>query len=282
MKTASSSAIAWEFHDDERRTLENRKVLANYQKLQIEFNSILEAAHKDEERSRDGITNRLSALKDNITGIGEYLSLQLEPKYYNEIRPEGSLVAEQVFDIPELLENILLEWNTISIMEMEQTCKGIRETIRGSSRLQMKLGFIPQENPEPDATGKRSYSPFSTNWSPCQTGFEIAILDRLIVAEFNAESCALPKVGSRWKQMLICQPLIRIMSVKAQCFECLSTNYGYTGPSEIASNSLLTVGDLYEVASRVVEEAEECRRCGSQRGGKYCRTRFFYSFSDGS
>lgn len=114
-----------------------RKVLAHYFSLYSSIQLLTnQAAHNGSHANVQ--TYNVAAVVADIKGIGEYLSSQLEPMYYNEHRPPDSTKATQVFLIPELLEMILESTDFIDILHMSETCHSIRD-VYASTTLQVGL-----------------------------------------------------------------------------------------------------------------------------------------------
>jgi len=76
-----------------------------------------------------------------------------------------------------------------------------------------------------------------------------------IVAIFSKPSAELPRIGTRWRRMFICQPPIKEISVWDQC-----RNYqgSRNEPRVIKSESGFTIGDLYDLTKEVMAEHRFC------------------------
>jgi hypothetical protein len=102
----------------------------------------------------------LELSETDVNGLGTHISSYLPPEYWNLRRSEDSKIAQTVFGIPEVLENILSSCKTFDVLSIYKTCKGIRHIIDASPKLQMLLCL----RPAPQGTPR--YFPFDNDQLP--------------------------------------------------------------------------------------------------------------------
>jgi hypothetical protein len=254
-----------------------RKVLAHYFNLQTSIQLLTnQVAHTG---SRANVqTYNAAAVNADINGIGEYLSSQLEPIYYNERRQPDSAKATKVFNIPELLEMILESTEFIDILHTSETCRSIRDIIYASTKLQVRLYLRPMELPE-DAEMEFE-SPLVNKYEARHflfKGYSVTTKTNLTspeelnyLAQFfddrsynTAEETKLyitfeeiswsrlqRRIGKSWKDTIICQPPIKHMFVIPEC-GCFATRNDRNKSKSISSESGFTLDELLALAKKL-------------------------------
>jgi hypothetical protein len=243
---------------------ENRKVLAHQRKLQADLAGTIKEVGGGG-CSYEEIISKLSAMQEDTAAFGEYLRVQLKPKYYHEIRTDDSTIATTVFDIPELSELILLRAEVQDIMAIQQVNKNLRDIINTSSKIQTKLYLKPEDERDPEHEDYldefRAYyrSHFSKGGVP---GFKVWTYGARVEATFKRKKVpgGLPEVGERWMKMFICQPPVKTLFVDKVCASC---RIGGNEQGEISSEYGLTVHELYEKAKEVFATRSTCFICSN-------------------
>lgn len=245
-----------------QRDSERRKVLAHHRKLQTDVARTISDVGSGA-CSIDEIIDRLHAMQEDTSAFGEYLSIELEPKYYNEIRVEESTTASKVFSIPELSELILLHARVNDVMAMEQVNRDLRNIISASPKLRSKLYLKPEDAHD----RKREYlkdpsqpyyrSHFSNR---AFSGFNTYACGMQIEATFKRINVRtpLPKIGERLMKMFICQPPIKTLYVQSMCAKCDLTESEQT---KITSADGFTLHELWETAKELFATRITCLEC---------------------
>lgn len=174
------------------------------------------------------------------------------------------LKANEVFGIAELLEKILLELDPREILIAQQTNKTSRDTINDSIVLKRRLGISP------DPTGHVS-SPFSAFPArfpglSCDVGYRDWYPDNDRTGPDTTYTISItlnspvPRVGSRYRSMLLCQPFVENSSLFLKV-----VGYGFqTERSTIKVNALgPTVGNLLDAITSHWAFRSEKKRKGA-------------------
>ncbi|GAB1734700.1 hypothetical protein NU195Hw_Modified_645t1 [Hortaea werneckii] len=218
---------------EKRQKSRAEDVRDHYQRLSSRLGALRQLSSTDRPLGDELLTQ----LFDDAEGIGKYLAHTLGNNFLNGQPNEASAAkARQVFDVPELLEMILLKLPPSSIFVAQQVCQTFSALITSSPKIQHYLGLKPdlQSNFSTCFNG-RSVSP----WSRFQCGPEFdssgrtsAWLSRRLrniqpedesksktfelLASFSSHS-KLPRLSERCQSMLICQPPIYEMNISVAC-----------------------------------------------------------------
>ena len=246
-----------------------RKVLAHYFNLQASLRLIDRAASHNGQYGED-FTGTAAEAHSDMNGIGEFLSSQIEPIYYNERRQPNSTIATRVLQIPELLEMILEDTEFLDVLHMSETCHGIRNVIYASNKLQVKLFLKPAGQGESvqsefssllvkDKDRTYSFGGLLVGFSICEPmdpyyGFDeeeriLYIGFKKIKTEGNGR-----RIDANWNDMLICQPLIKEMEVDPEC-SCFASEGDESQCNSISSETGLTLGDLLKRAKTEMKKS---------------------------
>ena len=195
-------------------------VLNYHYELQSNITALIAAAEQDQLDTKS-THKALRTLQSNANGIGEYPRHQLQPKYYNERRLPESSIAIHVLRIPELLELILFNLDVRDVLNVSVTCRWLKHIIEASPKLRPNLFLAPvKSTPGKKPRWQTPFLPRSVpgfegfiadDWPPVN-GFEV-----LAFFDFEDERSMLPRVGSKCKDMLICQPPEHHMWVSISC-----------------------------------------------------------------
>ncbi|KAI7313279.1 hypothetical protein KC315_g11731 [Hortaea werneckii] len=110
----------------------------HYQRLSSRLGALRQLSSTDRTLGDDLLTQ----LFDDAEGIGKYLARNLGVNFLKGQPNEASAVkAQQVFDIPELLEMILLKLPPGSILAAQQACQTFSALITSSPKIQHHLGL---------------------------------------------------------------------------------------------------------------------------------------------
>ena len=173
--------------------------------------------------------------------------------------------AQRVFGVPELLEHILLYLHPHDIFRAQATNKTLFDTIAGSMNLQRHLNLIPY---------KESYyrTPFNCHSPPWSLGVNLCKLlsappgqtlggptDFYLDVKFFSDR---PKIGSRCRSILICQPPVYEITGWASCCARLHHERPSGIPAlsrlHVVSKTGITVGDLLDAQEALIREHSTC------------------------
>ncbi|KAK5126934.1 hypothetical protein LTR85_008292 [Meristemomyces frigidus] len=219
--------------------------LAHQQKLEASITAmtkIIQSSTDTPTSLREGIDE---AQRD-IQGLKSFFSDFLSPTLHNEVvAPQDDAVAHRVFDVPELLELILLELPIADIMSFQQVDRNARDAIEASPALRRALSL------QRDAAGSPLRMPFSNTgfsgfscgpqdrWRRRPRRINAASNELQITADFAHHGKETALVGSRWRRMPRAEPRI----ITAECG--------------------ITIGDLYDAAQTLWLEHRQCANAGA-------------------
>lgn len=170
-------------------------------------------------------------------------------------------VADKLFAIHELLEKVLFTGglsvrDLLSAMEVNKTFK---TAILGSPKLRRYMSLAPDQALPYRTIFKRTskdVNHFSHLCVSFGSSLDYNLLDpdgnetTMLIASFSTKDGALPRIGSRCRAMLVCRPPVYQIESRTSC--CNITG------QKVSSSTGITVGDLYDAASRLVEEHRLC------------------------
>jgi hypothetical protein len=194
--------------------------LTNHYNLQSQLSNAIDAINNDN-FSKIEILHQLSAMQENVTGASSILSSIIPAELYSERRLSDSTIAQEVLQIPELLELILKHTSFWDVFNIYKTCRGLRAIVEVSPKLQAQLFLRPASTavhkwrkPVHPLSGSIPYFEVTT----------FANMEVVIVSfrQFTI-SRGLPKIGTLWKGMQICQPPLISMYIKIKCAYCQRT-----------------------------------------------------------
>ena len=246
-----------------------RNAVASQQDLKATLNALLKDASRNITDS-DELVQKLTKMLANVDGLDHMLGEVAHPSYYNEFCPADSdHLAQKVFNIPELLELILIKLDVRDLLVVQQVNRPFFNAVETSIKIQRKLCL--QKDPKShhqtpfQCPSANSFPGFSCNSTARNVAGRQTKADGTSDEEVTAMFAQKVKIGSRIKQMLICQPPVQDMEVFALC--CRHMPYmpdrrEYPMPSgaitSISKAGGLTVGDLHRVAMKIMEEHRLC------------------------
>ena len=76
------------------------------------------------------------------------MSSLADPRIFNELQPASGAgnLAQKVFNIPELLENILLYLPVPGLLRVQSTCKATNSEVNASQKIEAKTGLRKVKN----------------------------------------------------------------------------------------------------------------------------------------
>lgn len=222
------------------------------------------------------LNNDVQELQKAAEGISAYLSYNVPAKFYNERRPEDLRIAQSVFVIPKLLEIILEHANLKDVLSMCQVSKDFKDIIDGSPKLQMKLGYKAMKHNDAMDCRYALLSPTAPYMRTCPR-FWVDTDDNYrsagnVFARFYSirPGSALPKLCTAWVRMLVFQPPVYQMMAM---LECSAHSMLRHTASVFASETGLTLGDLYAQAEKMLGQEVACPAWQAGTPRRYLRRR---------
>lgn len=247
------------------RTEENRAALSHQQDLESNLSALLNDI-KSGRQSQAALEKAIIAAQKHAAGLKMFLSSCIPQKFYNERRSDSSTAAQRTFDVAELLEMILDHLEIPDIVKMIQVSHSLKNSIEASTKLQDKLSLRPAP------LDSHIYSAFEqclfreggfrctlTNYNntrPQALPGTFAV--RAYFFPFPGQH--LPKIGSKYRRMFICQPPIKQMKVYLSCCP-RDRELGFLPQLEVctvSSDGGLTIGHLYDCARKQMDEHRWC------------------------
>lgn len=176
-----------------------------------------------------------------------------------------------------MLEMILKDAEFIDVLHMSETCHGIRNVIYASHKMQVKLFLRP---PKENESGQDGFISMLIKNKPRMYYFgglsiNFYILDPDSAPDSDDDSsednertpCICfekvkgrgkrPRIGAKWKDMLIAQPSIKYMKVNPRC-DCSGSKSYDVQSGSIFSKTGLTLGDLLTRAKKEMKQGCIC------------------------
>ena len=251
--------------ESKRRDEADSQVLQHTQQLHTALDTaISEVQHGS--CTSEQIIVKLQGMLQGVQSFSSSLSTRLDAKHYNQMRTADSIIASQVFSIPELAENILICCDIFDLVAMDGVNKAMRDIIDKSTVLQTKLN--------PQATDYKPYrSPFDGEYGSSNThiGLSVTIKNlgrevEVIISRVGGKAGHMPRVGDRWLKMQVCQPPVTRLHIHRGCTMCAKVIQPYPGDStRINCDSGFTIGDLWKRAQDSFRDKATCDRCVTRR-----------------
>ena len=221
------------------------------------------------------LTGAAQDAQRQVFSLKASFSRLLEPTLYTSILYDTSACpAQRVFDVPELLEMILLYLPIPDVLSFEQINRTARSTVNASPAIQDHLSLRAAADKEYVRLPFNDLLSTSSAWKGfvCRpSGFRRrakycfharSACDLVCTSSFEYSYCKLPRIGTKWRKMFVTQPPVKAMKFGRSC--CGPTIYpgdiGNVPPSEkwISSDTGLILGDLYDFAAKVWTEHLLC------------------------
>ncbi|KAK5127207.1 hypothetical protein LTR85_008569 [Meristemomyces frigidus] len=195
-----------------------------------------------------GMTSVESALATVQTAVSELkktlTACETEVTTFWKPTTESAAKAQQVFNIPELVEEILSYLSVREILTAMQTQHAMSSVVKGSTKLLQELSLQTRKSDslytpfsEDPFSGVRPSFPWCRfeskynpghEWNYSGTSNPTDTVD--FVISFAGQR--LPRVGSRYRQMLVCQPTVSEMRVSLNCCKYnRDDNWGFPQPA---------------------------------------------------
>lgn len=207
------------------------------------------------------------------------LSNRLGPGLYNAGGPTtaSTALAGNVSETPELFKAIMLQLHASDVLAVQQVSRNMCAKINNSPVIQKYLGL----RPDPQAFFRTHFGVacdcssffcslyyrygFHTHPIPNPTRNPRELIFEVGFDRAPADQ-ALPRIGSRWRSMLICQPPVKELVLHLECCEGSYDSNAVEPPARrppaqntiVISASGITVGDIYDITHRLRQEHRLC------------------------
>ncbi|GAB1741939.1 hypothetical protein NU219Hw_g7340t2 [Hortaea werneckii] len=240
-----------------------------------------------DEIDRETLTFLLRGLQGKLIATGEHLQQASDGAQCGTDRQEHNRRAVQkVFDVPELLELILLNLTVIELFELQQVSRQVRDAVQTSKKVQQRMFLIPGGSAHrrilpmfPSKEGYRLPAKCSRQ-TPILIGLKLHRLPASqgykVTMQLSARSSGL-RYRRRCLQMQLTDPPVRRLSVQCYC-SCVggpSFNTSIGGKTVFINNGFntsfrassgliikekdgITLGRLRDAFKQVAEEHKNC------------------------
>ncbi|GAB1726739.1 hypothetical protein NU195Hw_g6344t1 [Hortaea werneckii] len=237
-----------------------------------------------DEIDREKLTLLLHGLQDTLNATAKYLKQASNRTHCGTDRPHSvGCAAQKVFDVPELLELILLNFNVVDLLRLQQVGRQVRDAVKTSKKVQQRMFLIPS-----GSTHRRVLPIF-----PLKEDYRSPVKDSLLTPILlDLKSQYLPasqgykatmqlfarSIGLRYRrgflQMQLTDPPIRRISVKCWC-SCVRFALPFnvlldrTPDVIIDETDGITLGRLLEAFKQVAEGHKTCPHAQPQYHDRY-------------
>lgn len=276
-RTSWRSKAAHDISTSLRQALQDQAELEQASNL---LDSTTTAGLSCEERATR-VDEARALLRNSTAGLSSFLRSMAAPKYYNERRVTTSDdSAERFFNLPEMTEMLLQYLHANDVLQMQRVNKSIKAIIEGSVKLQRQLGLAASPDSHFRLTLDSDHVPFHVlnapeSWTVTYHGeetwrglsfsvtgghfepdtiYEADDRERTVYVDINLRvngNGRLPRVGSRYRAMLLCQPVVKKMHVSTVCCRARNTR-------KINSRTGLTIGRLLDTAQSMISKHRLC------------------------
>lgn len=205
-----------------------------------------------DEIDREKLTFLLRGLHDKLIATGENLQQASDGAQCGTDRPEHiGRAVQEVFDVPELLELILLNLAVIELLELQQVSRQLRDAVKTSKKVQQRMFLIPSGSAHrrilPIFPSKKGYHKpvkrsrlfpilidLKLHHLPESQGYKATM-------QLSARSSGL-RYRRRCLQMQLTDPPVRRLSVHSYCSCVLGSSLSNT--SFGASSGVIITGSI--------------------------------------
>lgn len=208
------------------------------------------------------------SIESSLEGLRNFISSMAHPHLFNERSSTNwqHRVAQKVFEIPELLEKILLDTDMRDIIHMRQQSRTIQANIEGSPKLRRRLFILPQPFSSLQLPSLFDNSPFFAIGVARKYNFVLGQLllpfdnRRFPTCTLNAKFFTIsPRklcpAGKSLQATLLCQPPIKEMEYR---FKCCGAQPGHVRTGTIKASGGITLGHLYTKTKEIIEAHALC------------------------
>lgn len=203
--------------------------------------------------------NSADELQDFLDACWEQIPVARRPSARSAVK------AQEVFNTPELLENIIIHLGTKDVLSAQQVGRVWRDGVNGSVKILRSIGIYPQEDVHFKSPFERLQSPDSFWGLNLRTESEdfdhhAALQDGVIPRtqkvrlDIGAPTSTSLFIGPRCRAISICQPPLKraTMSFSCYCSACLGNNGRFPRHEfDMTSEEAITVGDVMDAAQQI-------------------------------
>ena len=201
----------------------------------------------------------LKSIEASTEGMHDFIASFAHPELFIERSASNGAdrVAQKVFNVPELLELILIETDTNTVRTMCEVSQTIRANINGSRQLQ-RLAFTLADQSGPlrfpsILSGRSEFKMHAQReYSGLDSCYFLVNIRALFPRQYKVKGTKMPYVGDAILATLICQPPLTQMDYTFHCCQGLQWHGRLRVPSGI------TVGSLYAKAKQIEDEHRLC------------------------
>lgn len=175
--------------------------------------------------------------------------------------------AQEVFNTPELFELILSHLEPCELLVAQQMNRAADALVKSSHILQHSMLIRHKKSGAFTAFQNTFFSgiEFKIGSSAVGPVDPMLTFSQTQISVAFAKGPALPRIGTRCRSMLICQPPIKRMSVRLSC--CDPTSHSGWLQDYLKSDKGVTIGDVYDATVRLRKEHRLCHRGSLQDTG---------------
>lgn len=154
----------------------------------------------------------LKALQLDASGLDDFFSNCLDPRFYaGSPNPNSTSAARKVFDVSELVEAVLEHLDVADLLRVQQVDRSMRDLVNSSTKIQRQM-LLKVDN---EGAFRVSHALPAGNCIHAD-GLATATDDHYI-QQVSLIMKPMPCVGTRIRNMYICQPSITFMTYKHVC-----------------------------------------------------------------
>ncbi|KAK4932019.1 hypothetical protein LTR49_001706 [Elasticomyces elasticus] len=237
------------------------KALGRQQKMELAITTLRRRQDRLIEADPE-LASTIRDLEQAIEDQKSFFSDILKPVFYNHQQSrdhKNCTAAQTVFDIPELLELILQDLRIPHILSFQQTCRSAKACIDNSPRLQSALSLRadPTDSPLRMPFARRFKGFFFNNTEEAMLN---DVTTKKIFIDFGflppkkSSLQKLPSIGSCYRRMYVVQPPIPTANISLICCGSIHVD----SPTQLQSESGITMGDLYDITKDLYERHSMC------------------------
>ena len=211
---------------------------------------------------REFCMEALTAMQNSFGNVLYYQRKMLIGHWAEYCPPHAMHVAQKVFDVPELLENILAYLHPRELLQISSINRQFKDAVQSSTRLQRQLSMLPQSSPN-------AYSPFEKQAFPAMDfSWNSLGVDREYRKACKTDSsvrhalvvfpCPLPKVGVVPRRMLVAYPVLKEMRPIHTCCYADQEHEQLIEECTVRNKDGITVGDLLDAAEKFSVGMRDC------------------------
>lgn len=202
------------------------------------------------------LNSAMTTIEGSMSVINERAVRDVSPERFTQYcPPHATGLAQNVFDIPELLEEMLEYLDIDDSLTAQMVNRQFRDAVNSSIRLQRRLSLLPH-------TSKHFSYPLAKLDDVPGMLFTIKKVPKVLghpqslsTVTIEAKIVGTPKLGSRCRRILLVQPPVQSVSAWPDCCR-------YRQQEEedhlVVNEAGITVGDLIDHATMLAQCYQNC------------------------